>query len=51
MGIRNSFLFRLFNSVQAADGQGQTAEEIIGDVIDQVTEEERREEDYNGKGN
>ena len=46
MGIRNSFLFRLFNSVQAADGQGQTAEEIIGDVIDQVTEEERREEEH-----
>lgn len=43
MGIRNSFLFRLFNSVEEADGQEQTAEEIIGDVIDQVTEEERKE--------
>lgn len=42
MGIRDSFLFRLFNSVQNADGQEQTAEEIIGDVIEQVTEAERQ---------
>ena len=42
MGIRDSFLFRLFNSVQDADGQEQTAEEVIGDVIEQVTEAERQ---------
>ncbi|MEZ3433165.1 MAG: FapA family protein [Lachnospiraceae bacterium] len=43
MGIRESFLFRLFNSVQEAEGQGQSAEKVIGDVVERVAEAERRE--------